>query len=163
VRAARLLPVALLVAGCAGSPERDAAIEEAEVTAFVLRFEQAIDAHDWDALRGAFHPDAFVMYQEFGQEVPAKLAPGQWIDSLAQVADSMEIQRLKRIQSMELQADTGRVLVRSRIVERVDQPEARLEVVTDELMTIDRSDGALVILGLALWIDSARVEELDSV
>ena len=54
------------------------------------------------------------------------------------------------------------MLVRSRIVETVDQAQARLEVVTDELMTLDRRDGALAILGLALWIDSARVEPLDS-
>jgi hypothetical protein len=157
------LPAALLLAGCAATPARDAAIAEAEASAFVLRFEQAIDEHDWDTLRATFDPDAFVMYQEAGQLAPAKLEPGQWIDSMAQVVDTMDFHREKQIRSLEIQPDTGRVLVRSRIVETVDQPEARLEVVTDELMTLDRRDGELRILGLALWIDTARLEPLDSV
>jgi ketosteroid isomerase-like protein len=162
VRGARVIAV-LLLAGCAATPDRDPAIAESEAKAFVLRFEQAIDAHDWEALLGHFDPDAFVMYQEPGAPGPARLEPGHWIDSMAQVADTMDFHREKRIRSMEIQPDTGRVLVRSRIVETVDQPGARLEVTTDELMTIDRRDGALVILGLALWIDTARVEPLGNV
>jgi hypothetical protein len=163
VRAALAIAAALLLAGCAGTPDPGAAIAESEAEAFVLRFEGAIDARDWQALRGAFHPDAFVMVQELGLPAPAKLEPGRWIDSLARVADTMDFHREKRIQSMEVQPDTGRMHVRSRIVETVDQPEARLRVVTDELMTIDRRGGALVVLGLALWIDSTRLEPLDSV
>ena len=151
---------ALLVLACAGPPTREAALGPAQASAFVEAFERAIAARDWDAVRGAFLPNAFVLYQEATQDSPKRLPPEQWVGSLASLAGETDFTRRREVWSIE-RSEAGRIIVKSRLVETLLGEAGLLEVVSDEMMTVAQRDGATGILALALWIGSAHVEDVE--